>query len=80
MCTRAACELLARQRTAAREPRLRAVGLVASLVLDPRSWADSVLALGAADPGSMEDALRLVRGVVAPSTAPLPGPAAGWRA
>ena len=83
MCTRAACELLARQRTAAREPRLRAVGLIASLVLDPRPWADSVLAWGA-HPPFMQDAVWLVRGVAATSNvgskAPLPGPAAGWRA
>src|SRR5215211_3544003 len=78
MSTRTACELLARQRTAAREPRLRAVGLIASLVLDPRPWADSVLARGA-HPPFMVDAVRLVRGV-AVTKATLPGPAAGWRA
>jgi hypothetical protein len=83
-CTREACELLAAQRTRAREPRLRALGLIASLVLDPPRWGDSILAHARADSAFFADAVYLVRGVAAParvhSRAPLPPPGAGWRA
>ncbi|MFL5538816.1 MAG: hypothetical protein ACJ8J0_07465 [Longimicrobiaceae bacterium] len=83
-CTRAACALLARQRTEAREPRLRDLGVVAELAFDPARWADTVRARVAAGSVLLRDADLLVRGVAASgrssSKAPLPGPEAGWRA
>ncbi|HEX8904572.1 MAG TPA: hypothetical protein VF771_07005, partial [Longimicrobiaceae bacterium] len=83
-CTRAACELLAAQRTRAREPRLRALGLITSLVLDPPRWADTVLAEARGNPAFFQGPVQLIRGVAAAgrasSRAPLPPPEAGWRA
>jgi len=83
-CTRAACALLARQRTEAHEPRLRDLGLIAALAFDPARWADSVRARVAAGSVLLRDADTLIRGVAATgrihSRAPLPGPEAGWRA
>jgi len=85
-CTPAACQLLAAQWTAAREPRLRQVGLFAAVTLDPRRWADTVLAHA---PGSvlLRDAALLVRGSlgyrrqgVEMDGPPLPAAGAGWRA
>jgi hypothetical protein len=83
-CTRAACALLIRQRTEAREPRLRDLGVIASFAFDPARWADTVRARVAAGSVLLRDADLLVRGVAASgrssSKAPLPGPEAGWRA
>jgi hypothetical protein len=83
-CTPTACALLARQRTEAREPRLRYVGLVAALALEPRRWADTVLAVAPRNPSLLGDAARLVRGAQPVSRfaegPPLPPAGAGWRA
>jgi hypothetical protein len=83
-CTRAACELLARQRAEAREPRLREVGLVAALALEPARWADTVLARAAASPRLLAPAAQLVRGALTAAWdregPPLPPAGAGWRA
>lgn len=77
-CTPAACRILADQWRAAREPRLRDVGLVALFSLDPRQWADTVLALDATRHPLLRSAQLLARGVgatwPAASKAPLPAP------
>jgi hypothetical protein len=83
-CTRAACALLARQRAEGREPRLRDVGLVAALALEPARWADTVLARAAASPRLLAPAAQLVRGALTAvrdrEGPPLPPSGAGWRA
>ena len=83
-CSRAACALLARQRTEGREPRLRDVGLVAALALDPAHWADTVLARAPASPKLLASAAQLVRGAITATRdqegLPLPPSGAGWRA
>ena len=82
-CHPDACRLLAAQWTEAREPRLRAVGLVARAMLDPARWADTVLALGDSAPPFLQRAVLLARGVgatwVAASKRPLPPPDSEWR-
>jgi hypothetical protein len=82
-CTPAACRLLAEQWRAAREPRLRAVGLVALVTLDPARWSDTVLAYVERDSSLLVPTAMLVRGVgstwPAASKSPLPPPDAGWR-
>lgn len=82
-CTPAACRMLADQRRTAREPRLREVGLVALVTLDPARWADTVLARVRAGASFLEPAAMLVRGVGATwraaSQAPVPAPNAPWQ-
>ena len=83
-CTPAACALLARQWEEASEPRLRDLGLIARVVLDPARWSDTLLARAAVDTSFLGHALQLVRGVdptqVAGPGASFPAPGAGWRA
>jgi hypothetical protein len=82
-CTPAACRLLADQWRLAREPRLREVGLIALLALEPARWADTVLARARAGSRFLNEAAMLARGVGATSRsasrAPLPGPNAPWQ-
>ena len=81
-CTPAACRVLAEQWRTAREPRLRDVGLVALLTLEPARWADTVLAREQAGSRFLRRAAMLARGVgatwPAASKAPMPPPNAGW--
>jgi hypothetical protein len=83
-CTVAACRLLGDQWTSAHEARLRDVGLVALLSVDPRRWADTVLALDGPQHPLLRAAAQLVNGVgatwPAASKAPLPPPNSDWRA
>ncbi|MBA3970277.1 MAG: hypothetical protein H0X52_09260 [Gemmatimonadetes bacterium] len=83
-CTPDACRLLAAQRETAREPRLRDLGLIASLALEPARWADAVLQRAQAGSATMGPAIQLIEGVgatwPAASKAPLPRPDADWRA
>jgi hypothetical protein len=82
-CTPDACRLLAEQYRMAREPRLRAVGLVALATLDPAQWSDTVLAHAERDSSFLAPVAMLVRGIGstwrAASKASLPAPDAGWR-
>ncbi|MBB4635001.1 hypothetical protein [Longimicrobium terrae] len=82
-CTRAACELLMAQYDQAREPRLRALGLIARLAFDPARWGPVVLREGPANP-YLAYAVMAVRGVAATweaaAHAPIPEPGADWRA
>jgi hypothetical protein len=83
-CTPDACRLLAAQRETAREPRLRDLGLIASLALEPARWADAVLQRAQAGSAMVGAAIQLIRGVgatwEAASKAPLPETDADWRA
>jgi hypothetical protein len=83
-CTVAACRLLAEQWRTAREPRLRDVGLVALMSVDPVRWADTVLALDGPRHPLLHPAALLARGVgatwPAASKAPIPPPDADWHA
>lgn len=83
-CTVSACELLAAQWRTAREPRLRDVGLVALVSMDPARWADTVLRLAGPEHPLLRGAVALVRGVgatwPAASHAPLPSPTNDWHA
>ena len=82
-CAPAACQMLADQWRVAREPRLKEVGLVALVALEPARWGDTVLARAAAGSRFLEPAAMLVRGVgatsPASSKAPIPGPNADWQ-
>ena len=85
-CVPDACRLLAAQwdDDAAREPRLRDVGLIARFTLDPRRWADTVLSLGGDGRRPLlRDAVMLARGVGAtwPAAAKheMPPPQSDWR-
>lgn len=83
-CTLAACRMLAAQWHSAHEPRLRDVGLVASMSVDPSRWADTVIALDGPGRPLLHSAAMLAQGVGAtwPAAAKAPMPAAGsdWRA
>ena len=83
-CVPEACRLLADQWRSAREPRLRELGLVALVTLEPARWADTVLARGAAGSTFLEPAVMLVRGVgatwPAASKAAMASPNASWQA
>jgi hypothetical protein len=83
-CVPAACRLLADQWRSAREPRLRELGLVALVTLEPAGWADTVLARAAAGSRFLQPAAMLVRGVgatwPAASQAAIPAPNASWQA
>jgi len=81
-CTPAACRLLAEQWNIATEPRLRQLGLVAHVMLDPKRWADT---LAAQPQAPLLVAPRLlVDGVgatwPASTRSPIPAPNADWRA
>jgi hypothetical protein len=84
VCTIDACRLLAAQWRTAREPRLRDVGLVALVTLDPRHWADTLLALDGPQHPLLHPAALLANGVgatwPAASKAHLPPPNSDWRA
>jgi hypothetical protein len=83
-CTPEACRMLAAQWTSDADSRLRDVGLVAHLALDPKQWSDTVMARSAAGDHFLDGAAALIRGVAtlwaAGAKAPLPTPGAGWRA
>ena len=83
-CVPAACRLLADQWRSAREPRLRELGLVALVTLEPARWADTVLARATAGSRFLQPAVMLVRGVgatwPAASQAAIPSPNASWQA
>ena len=83
-CTLAACRILGAQRTVAHESRLRDVALVALVSIDPRRWADTVLALDGPGRPLLHLAARLAMGVGttwdAASKAPLPPPNSDARA
>jgi hypothetical protein len=82
-CVPAACRLLADQWRSAREPRLRELGLVALVTLEPARWADTVLTRAATGSRFLEPAVNLVRGVgatwPAASQAAIPSPNATWQ-
>ena len=81
-CTVSACRLLAAQWRTAHEPRLRDVGLLALLSMDPARWADTVLRLAGPEHPLLRRAVPLVQGVgatwPASSHAPLPPPTNDW--
>ena len=83
-CVPAACRLLADQWRSAREPRLRELGLVALVTLEPARWSDTVLARATAGSRFLEPAAMLVRGVgatwPAAAKAEIPSPNASWHA
>ena len=82
-CAIEACRMLGAQWRTARESRLRDVGLVALMSLDPRRWADTVLALDGPRHPLLHPAAMLARGVgatwEAASKAPVPPPNSDWR-
>ena len=82
-CTIAACNLLGDQWRTATEPRLRDVGLVALVSIEPRRWSDTVLALAGPRRPLLTPAAQLVRGVGAtwPAAlkAPMPAPHSDFR-
>jgi hypothetical protein len=84
MCTPDACRLLDAQWRAAREPRLRDVGLVALVTLDPRRWADTALVFDGPQHPLLHPSALLANGVgatwPAASKASLPAPNSDWRA
>lgn len=81
-CTPAACRLLLAERDAA-EPRLRQVAMVASFILDPERWADSLLSRRDTATHLLHDAVMLARGVGATWPAAekraIPPEGAGWQ-
>ena len=81
-CTVSACRLLAGQWSTAHEPRLRDVGLIALLSLDPARWADTVLRLAGPAHPLLLGAVPLVHGVgatwPASSHASLPSETNDW--
>lgn len=83
-CTPAACRMLADQWRTAREQRLRELGLIALMTLDPARWSDTVLARNRSGSRFLEPAAMLARGVgatwPAASKAPIPAPNAEWHA
>ena len=83
-CSPAACRMLAAQWRSAREPRLRDVGLVALVSMDPARWADTVLALDGPQHPLLHPAALLARGVgatwPAASHAPMPPAGSDWHA
>ena len=83
-CAPSACRLLAEQWRSAREPRLRDVGLVALFSMDPRRWADTVLALDLRRHPLLRPAKMLAMGTVATwqvaSRPPMPPPNSDARA
>jgi hypothetical protein len=68
-CTPAACRMLAEQYPSATEPRLRRVALVARFVLDPRVWADTIVAHAHESASLFASPLSLARGIGATSPA-----------
>jgi len=83
-CTPSACRLLAAQWRTAREQRMRDVGLVALFSMDPRRWADTVLALDAHSHPLLRSAKTLAVGTgatwPASSKKPMPPPNSDARA
>lgn len=83
-CTVSACRLLGAQWRTAREPRLRDVGLIALLSMDPARWADTVLRFAGPEHPLLRRAVRLIHGVgatwPAASQAPLPQATNDWHA
>lgn len=83
-CTREACALLGAQWQRATEPRLRDVGLVALMSVEPAQWADTVIALAGPQRPLLRQAALLAEGVgataPAASKAPMPTPGSDWRA
>lgn len=61
-CTLRACRELGAEADSAGEPRLRDLGLLARLVLDPARWADTVLARAAAGSVLLRHAGELLHG------------------
>lgn len=82
-CTIPACEMLAEQRRAAREPRTRDVALVALFSRDPARWADTILALAEPRRPLLRRAANLAKGIGATwdaaSKAVMPDPGSDWR-
>ena len=62
-CVIAACNMLGDQWRTASEPRLRDVGLVALVSMEPARWSDTVLALAGPRRPLLTPAVHLVRGV-----------------
>ncbi|NUQ20013.1 MAG: hypothetical protein HOQ09_03535 [Gemmatimonadaceae bacterium] len=83
-CVPAVCRTLAAQWNADVDPRLRSLGLIAQFTLDPKHWADTVMARYKAGDRFLEPAVSLIRGVAATwaagSHAGLPPVGADWRA
>ena len=83
-CTVSACRLLGAQWRTAKEPRLRDVGLIAFLSMDPARWADTVMRLAGPEHPLLRRAVPLIQGVgatwLAASRAPLPRATNDWHA
>lgn len=83
-CAPAACRMLAAEWNADVDPRLKSLGLIAQFTLDPKRWADTVMARYQAGDRFLEPAVSLIRGVAASwpagSHAGLPPVGADWRA
>jgi hypothetical protein len=82
-CLPEACRTLAAAWHGARERDLRSLALVANFALEPRRWADTVIAEFPRDTARLQEAVWLIRGVggtwPASSHAPLPEPGATWQ-
>lgn len=87
ICTSDGCEAMSRDAKApVTATALRAVGLVAAMVTEPRAWTDSVIANAASNVLLSGSSLRFARGVAsgaaASAKAPIPIPTApesAWR-
>ena len=85
-CRIDACRALAAEWPGAREPRLRALGLMARVALDPARWSDTLFAAArdTATARFVAPMLMLVRGIgatwPAASQRPMPDAGAGWTA
>ena len=82
-CTPDACRLLTGLWPSARDPRLRAVGLLTHAMQDPRVWGDSLVRYVAIAPPVLRPAVAMLNGVgatwPAASKIPLPAPGSDWR-
>lgn len=82
-CQPEACQVLAGLWPSARDPRLRALGLLARATLDPRTWGDTLRRNVSLAPGLLTRPVALLDGIAAewgaPSRRTLPEPGAPWQ-
>lgn len=82
-CPRTVCERIAQEYRRAREPRLRAIGLMAQYRLNPAVYSDTLVEHAARDSvllrGLSEQARGLTGGLRGDARIPIPSPSAPWR-